>query len=162
VERFGWCQADGLKFVRVLVAVVELDVGGRWFVERVELPFCSGRGKKLQEPRAVQFWSRTSCSFTIRLRLLSAPPLWRGTSRSNLHTMSTPLSNPGSNPPPPSPVFHWFRSDLRLHDNPALQAAAAHAAKTNRPLVPCYIFDPRTHGAKNPQGDLKTDMFRTK
>lgn len=62
-----------------------------------------------------------------------------------------------------TPVYHWFRNDLRLDDNTALAAAAAAAAKQNRPLVPCYIFDPRVHcNARLPKGDLKTAGFRTK
>ena len=36
-----------------------------------------------------------------------------------------------------SPVILWFRRDLRLHDNPALQAAA----EAGRPVVPVYISD---------------------
>ena len=59
-------------------------------------------------------------------------------------------------------MYHWFRNDLRLDDNAALAAAAATAAKQNRPLVPCYIFDPRIHcNAKLPKGDVKTSGFRT-
>jgi len=36
-----------------------------------------------------------------------------------------------------APLIVWFRQDLRIADNPALQAAA----KTGRPLLPVYIFD---------------------
>jgi deoxyribodipyrimidine photo-lyase len=35
----------------------------------------------------------------------------------------------------------WLRRDLRLHDNPALVAAAAADS-----LLPVYIVDPRRHG----------------
>ncbi|MFN3667765.1 MAG: cryptochrome/photolyase family protein [Brevundimonas sp.] len=35
------------------------------------------------------------------------------------------------------PVILWFRQDLRLADNPALN----HAAETGRPIVPVYILD---------------------
>ncbi|RZJ85117.1 MAG: deoxyribodipyrimidine photo-lyase, partial [Brevundimonas sp.] len=35
------------------------------------------------------------------------------------------------------PVILWFRNDLRLQDNPALE----HAAATGRPIVPVYILD---------------------
>ena len=35
------------------------------------------------------------------------------------------------------PVILWFRRDLRLHDNPALN----HAAETGRPIVPVFILD---------------------
>ena len=36
-----------------------------------------------------------------------------------------------------SPVILWFRRNLRLHDNPALRAAA----EAGRPVVPVYISD---------------------
>ncbi len=35
------------------------------------------------------------------------------------------------------PVILWFRRDLRLADNPALN----HAAETGRPIIPVYILD---------------------
>ena len=35
------------------------------------------------------------------------------------------------------PVVLWFRRDLRLEDNPALNAAVA----TGRPILPLYILD---------------------
>lgn len=41
-----------------------------------------------------------------------------------------------------APVILWFRRDLRLADNPALNAAAA----TGRPIVPVFILDPRAEG----------------
>lgn len=40
------------------------------------------------------------------------------------------------------PVILWFRRDLRLADNPALQAAMA----TNQPILPVYSLDPEGHG----------------
>ena len=40
------------------------------------------------------------------------------------------------------PVIVWFRQDLRLRDNPALNAAAA----TERPVVALYILDDETPG----------------
>lgn len=36
-----------------------------------------------------------------------------------------------------SPIIVWFRQDLRLRDNPALQAAH----ETKRPIIPVYILD---------------------
>ena len=39
-----------------------------------------------------------------------------------------------------SPTIVWFRQDLRLSDNPALQAAAG------RPLVCLYVLDDETPG----------------
>ncbi|HEY0103523.1 MAG TPA: deoxyribodipyrimidine photo-lyase [Brevundimonas sp.] len=38
------------------------------------------------------------------------------------------------------PVILWFRQDLRLADNPALN----HAAETGRPVLPVYILDQGT------------------
>jgi deoxyribodipyrimidine photo-lyase len=41
----------------------------------------------------------------------------------------------------PTPVILWFRRYLRLHDNPALEAAAA----TGRPIIPLFILDHGPH-----------------
>ncbi len=41
----------------------------------------------------------------------------------------------------PDPVILWFRQDLRLHDQPAL-AAAAHEG----PVIPVYVLDDATPG----------------
>ncbi|WP_273147619.1 cryptochrome/photolyase family protein [Oceanicaulis alexandrii] len=46
------------------------------------------------------------------------------------------------------PVIVWFRQDLRLADNPALQAAAA----TGAPVLPVYILDDEAPGAWKPGG----------
>jgi deoxyribodipyrimidine photo-lyase len=46
-----------------------------------------------------------------------------------------------------SPVIVWFRQDLRLIDNPALEAAIA----TDSPILPVYIFDEETSGLR-PRG----------
>ena len=35
-------------------------------------------------------------------------------------------------------VIHWFRCDLRLHDNPALIAAARHGTGA---VLPIFILD---------------------
>ncbi|WP_312405651.1 deoxyribodipyrimidine photo-lyase [Brevundimonas sp.] len=35
------------------------------------------------------------------------------------------------------PVILWFRRDLRLHDNPALN----HAVETGRHIMPVFILD---------------------
>jgi deoxyribodipyrimidine photo-lyase len=37
-----------------------------------------------------------------------------------------------------TPVIHWFRRDLRLQDNTALQAAL----DSGQPVVPLFVFDP--------------------
>lgn len=49
------------------------------------------------------------------------------------------MPRPGSDASPPSlaPVIVWFRQDLRLADNPALQAALA----TKRPLTLVYVLE---------------------
>ena len=41
-----------------------------------------------------------------------------------------------------APAILWFRQDLRLRDNPALNAAIA----TGRPVLPLYILDDETPG----------------
>lgn len=43
---------------------------------------------------------------------------------------------------PPRATLVWFRQDLRLHDNPALQAAVARGG----PVVPVYILDDTAEG----------------
>jgi deoxyribodipyrimidine photo-lyase len=42
-----------------------------------------------------------------------------------------------------APVVMWFRQDLRLADNPALQAAC----ETGAPILPVYILDDVNSGA---------------
>jgi deoxyribodipyrimidine photo-lyase len=42
------------------------------------------------------------------------------------------------------PVVLWFRRDLRLEDNPALNAAVA----TGRPILPLYILDEKGEGRR--------------
>lgn len=44
------------------------------------------------------------------------------------------------------PVLFWFRQDLRLRDNPALQAAAELSAASNAPLIPLFILDDESAG----------------
>lgn len=44
-------------------------------------------------------------------------------------------------------VIHWFRRDLRLADNAALNAAVSASAKQGTPLVPLYVIDPSVHGS---------------
>ena len=62
------------------------------------------------------------------------------------------LLNLTSSAPPPEadgrrgasapPVILWFRQDLRLHDNPALVAAA----QSGRPVIPVYLHVPAEDG----------------
>jgi deoxyribodipyrimidine photo-lyase len=40
------------------------------------------------------------------------------------------------------PILVWFRADFRLHDNPALAAAAA----SGQPVIPVYVHDDDTPG----------------
>ncbi|GAB4237089.1 MAG: deoxyribodipyrimidine photo-lyase [Methyloligellaceae bacterium] len=46
------------------------------------------------------------------------------------------------------PIIFWLRNDLRLHDQPALAAAAA----TGAPVIPLYILDDDTPGKWKPGG----------
>jgi deoxyribodipyrimidine photo-lyase len=48
----------------------------------------------------------------------------------------------------PPPSILWFRQDLRLDDNPALQAALVHG----RAVVAVFIWDPEAEGAWSPGG----------
>ena len=48
----------------------------------------------------------------------------------------------------PSPSLVWFRSDLRLGDNPALTAAVARGA----PILPIFVLDDETPGRWRPGG----------
>eukprot|EP00168_Porphyra_purpurea_P007394 TRINITY_DN192_c0_g1_i1.p1 TRINITY_DN192_c0_g1~~TRINITY_DN192_c0_g1_i1.p1 ORF type:complete len:340 (+),score=58.28 TRINITY_DN192_c0_g1_i1:283-1302(+) len=54
-------------------------------------------------------------------------------------------------------VLVWFRSDLRVHDNPAL----THALEEAGTVVPVYCFDPRQFG-KTSFGFEKTGRYRAK
>lgn len=47
-----------------------------------------------------------------------------------------------------SPTLVWFRQDLRLQDNPALQAALDR----KRPVIPVYIWSPEEEGDWAPGG----------
>lgn len=47
-----------------------------------------------------------------------------------------------------NPVIYWFRHDLRLHDLPGLNAAAA----TGQPVLPLFIVDDDTPGEWRPGG----------
>ena len=43
----------------------------------------------------------------------------------------------------PAPALVWFRKDLRLTDNPALQAAL----KSHAPVICLFVLDTETEGA---------------
>ncbi len=50
----------------------------------------------------------------------------------------------------------WFRNDLRLHDNEALQEALSNAEE----VLPVYVFDERVFKGKTAFGFPKTGKFR--
>ena len=52
----------------------------------------------------------------------------------------------------------WFRQDLRLHDNGALQEALTHCKE----IIPVYVFDERVFSGKTKYGFPKTGAFRLK
>jgi len=56
----------------------------------------------------------------------------------------------------------WFRNDLRIHDNPILQAAVCAVQSGQvQEVVPCYCVDPR-HFQRTPYGNPKTNFFRAR
>lgn len=52
----------------------------------------------------------------------------------------------------------WFRQDLRLHDNEALQDAMRNAYE----VIPVFIFDERIYGGKTSFGFPKAGKYRAK
>eukprot|EP00980_Cylindrotheca_fusiformis_P012627 scaffold3084_cov144-Cylindrotheca_fusiformis.AAC.75 len=67
--------------------------------------------------------------------------------------------------PAPGILFHWFRgTDLRLHDNPALEKSVSICAKTQSLLIPVFCFDPRYYGndARSDFGSMKCGPKRAK
>jgi deoxyribodipyrimidine photo-lyase len=48
----------------------------------------------------------------------------------------------------PSPAIVWLRLDLRLADNPSLEAAVKHGG----PVIPVFIHDPEAEGHWQPGG----------
>jgi deoxyribodipyrimidine photo-lyase len=46
------------------------------------------------------------------------------------------------------PDIHWFRNDLRLHDNPALWHTARLSATNGDGILPIFIFDKRIYGSE--------------
>ena len=84
--------------------------------------------------------------------------------RKPFSSISTKSSTGGS-----SLFVHWFRlTDLRLHDNPALQRAVEGAKKDNNNkssgIVPIFCFDPRVFGdeARSEFGSLKCGPKRAR
>jgi deoxyribodipyrimidine photolyase len=65
--------------------------------------------------------------------------------------------------------FHWFRQDLRLHDNPALNKCIQNSNKSSKNdvstgIVPIYCFDPRFLGGDTMTkfGSQKCGVMRAK
>ena len=85
------------------------------------------------------------------------PSPFPATSHSLLHVPLFP------SPPPvttaSATVVVWFRSDLRLHDHPALTHALEEAGGGS--VLPVFIFDPRSFG-KTRFGFEKTGRYRAK
>ena len=48
----------------------------------------------------------------------------------------------------PAPAIVWFRLDLRLADNPALEAAV----KNGGAVIAAYVHDPEAEGSWRPGG----------
>ncbi|MGM0377305.1 MAG: DASH family cryptochrome [Bacteroidota bacterium] len=53
-------------------------------------------------------------------------------------------------------IIHWFRNDLRLHDNPAL----LHAIESGYALVPVFIVDNMWYNTQTSLGFPRADVFR--
>ena len=51
---------------------------------------------------------------------------------------------PRGSAPRTAPVVVWFRRDLRIHDNPALAAAASRG----RPVIPLFVLDEERSGVR--------------
>ena len=60
---------------------------------------------------------------------------------------------------PASGVIYWFRHDLRLHDNPALQQAIALAKQRSTWLLPVYVHDTALQ-LTSPWGFVRTSAHR--
>jgi deoxyribodipyrimidine photo-lyase len=58
-----------------------------------------------------------------------------------------------------SGIIYWFRNDLRLHDNPALQVAIALAERHNTWLLPVFVHDTALQ-LTSPWGFVRTSEHR--
>lgn len=65
--------------------------------------------------------------------------------------MTTPEASPG--------IVYWFRNDLRLHDNPALQRAIALAERQQTWLLPVFVHDTALQ-LTSPWGFVRTSEHR--
>ena len=64
-----------------------------------------------------------------------------------------------STPQVTSGVVYWFRNDLRLHDNPALQQAIALAERQHTWLLPVFVQDTALQ-LTSPWGFVRTSAQR--
>jgi len=55
-------------------------------------------------------------------------------------------------------IIVWFRQDLRIHDNEALD----YALERGDEIIPVYVFDERTFKGKTRYGFAKTGKYRSK
>lgn len=72
--------------------------------------------------------------------------------------LQCPMTHPAGTADAPGVVF-WFRNDLRLHDNPALQQAVAEAQRLKTWLLPVYVHDSALL-APSPWGFARTSPHR--
>lgn len=56
-------------------------------------------------------------------------------------------------------VLHWFRHDLRLHDNPALRASLARAEREGQAWLPVWWAGKRRAG-DSPWGTPRAGAHR--
>ncbi|ERN15938.1 blue-light photoreceptor PHR2 [Amborella trichopoda] len=116
--------------------------------------------------------SQTACfthiplkpSVSLQFRNLNFSQAPKSNSKSSISaaSLSTPLfQTPHLSSEPSNPVggrkcsIVWFRNDLRVHDNEALNSANEESIS----LLPVYIFDPRDYG-KSSSGFDKTGPYR--
>lgn len=58
-------------------------------------------------------------------------------------------------------VIHWFRNDLRLHDNTALQKASHMAKEADSLLITLYLVSPQDYIAHSRSSNRVNFVFRT-
>ncbi len=58
----------------------------------------------------------------------------------------------------PKRIVVWFRQDLRIHDNEALD----YALERGDEIIPIYVFDPRLFSGTSSYGFSKTGKYRAK
>jgi deoxyribodipyrimidine photo-lyase len=105
-------------------------------------------------------------SHRIALRIFFALAIKNPLSVVGLSTQTSSSSMRSSTTNNGGLIFYWFRQgDMRLHDNPALDRAAAICSQTQSKLVPVFCFDPRIYGDQarsNVNGSIKCGPRRAK